>query len=200
MSSKVSTGGKKKAQKHQNTTAFRHNKASRKTREILALPVQGLCARCFEIVDWRKRFRKYKPLTSPKKCVGCEQKTVKEAYHVLCNPCAAKKGVCAKCMQATEIVPGVNVVDAKADLAKQQEFDAKLKQLTERQRRTFVRKMARGEVTEDDLLAMDIKSKDDDDWDFSDDESDEDEDEDEEDPSDDDHDDEAGPSANAAKK
>ncbi|KAI9221151.1 hypothetical protein BC828DRAFT_381831 [Blastocladiella britannica] len=106
MAQKTSTGAQKKGQKYQNTTAFRHNKASKKTKDILALPVQGLCARCFEIVEWRKKFRKYKSLTAPKKCVTCSQKTVKEAYHIMCTPCATSKGVCAKCSEGKDIVDG----------------------------------------------------------------------------------------------
>ncbi len=34
----------------------------------------------------------------------CEQKTVKQAYHQLCQPCAEMKGVCAKCVKNTHIV------------------------------------------------------------------------------------------------
>ncbi|ORZ39975.1 hypothetical protein BCR44DRAFT_97083 [Catenaria anguillulae PL171] len=176
MTAKTSTGGKKQGQKYQNTTAFRHNKASKKTKEILALPVQGVCARCFEIIEWRKKFRKYKPMTQPKKCVSCEQKTVKESYHIMCNPCAHKKNVCAKCGESKEIVEGVNTVTPQEMNAQRQEYEIKLRMLTERQRRTFLRKLARGERTEADLLAMDIKSKDDDMWGFSDDEDEDDED------------------------
>ncbi|KAI8065483.1 hypothetical protein BC940DRAFT_304221 [Gongronella butleri] len=95
---------KKKAQAHQNTTAWKHNKNSRKTREIEDLPVYGLCGRCTEVILWRKKYRKYKPLTSVKKCTNCQEKAIKEAYHVLCHNCASAKNVCAKCLESREIV------------------------------------------------------------------------------------------------
>jgi hypothetical protein len=67
MSGRVSTGGKKTGQKYQNTEAFRHNRASKKTAKILAMPISHVCTHCREILEWRKKYRKYKPLTQPKK-------------------------------------------------------------------------------------------------------------------------------------
>jgi hypothetical protein len=58
---------KKTGQAHQNTTAWKPNKNSKKTRIINALPVYGLCDRCTEVILWRKKYKKYKPLTAPKK-------------------------------------------------------------------------------------------------------------------------------------
>ncbi|CAG8524069.1 10455_t:CDS:2, partial [Paraglomus brasilianum] len=98
---KISISGKKKQQqKYQNTKAFKPNKNSKKSKYINALPINGVCR---EIIEWRKQFKKYKPLTTPKKCVGCLEKTVKEAYHILCNKCASTKGVCAKCQETMDI-------------------------------------------------------------------------------------------------
>ncbi|KAJ3207630.1 hypothetical protein HDU82_003517 [Entophlyctis luteolus] len=73
MSSKVSSskgksGQSKQRQRHQNTYAFKADKYSSKQAEISALPVQGLCSRCADIISWRKRMGQYKPLTVPKKC------------------------------------------------------------------------------------------------------------------------------------
>jgi hypothetical protein len=50
MTNRISTGSKKQGQKYKNTTAYRHNKSSKKTRTILALPVDGLCEKCFEVM------------------------------------------------------------------------------------------------------------------------------------------------------
>lgn len=36
--------------------------------------------------------------------VSCQQKSIKEAYHVLCDDCACKRKVCAKCLESKEIV------------------------------------------------------------------------------------------------
>lgn len=56
---------KKPGPKHQNSFAFKHNPKSKKTLKILALPSEGLCRRCSEQIEWRKKYRKYKPLTKP---------------------------------------------------------------------------------------------------------------------------------------
>ncbi|CAG8644165.1 19497_t:CDS:2 [Dentiscutata erythropus] len=141
---KVSTSGKKKgAQKYQNAYAFRANKNSKKTKIINSLPINGICKRCKDIIEWRKKFKKYKSLKTPKRCVCCEEKTVKEAYHILCNKCAKEKGVCAKCQGSEDIVPS----DVKSDkelLQEQQELDSILSSLPERKKRTYLRQLERG--------------------------------------------------------
>ena len=60
---------KKGPPKHQNKFAFKHNKNSVKTRKLLAKEgtTAGLCARCVEIIEWKIKYRKYKPLKDPKK-------------------------------------------------------------------------------------------------------------------------------------
>lgn len=47
-----------------------------------------VCQRCREKIEWKKKYRKYKPLTVPAKCVKCGNRTVKAAYHQLCDDCA----------------------------------------------------------------------------------------------------------------
>ncbi|KAL9651703.1 hypothetical protein ABK040_009318 [Willaertia magna] len=89
-----------KVPRHQNTTAFKHNKGSKKTQQIASTPNVGLCKRCHDVIEWKKQYRKYKPLTQPRRCNYCNQKTVTLAYHVICDPCAKQKKVCAKCNQA----------------------------------------------------------------------------------------------------
>ena len=60
---------KKKGQKYQNSVAFKNNlhDTSKSTKVINALVVGGVCVRCREIIEWRKKFKKYKPLSAPKK-------------------------------------------------------------------------------------------------------------------------------------
>ena len=55
-----STKKKKKgrAPKHQNTFAFKHNPGSKKTEKILSSPNVGVCKRCFDKIEWRKKYRK----------------------------------------------------------------------------------------------------------------------------------------------
>ncbi|KAI8596070.1 hypothetical protein EDD21DRAFT_420032, partial [Dissophora ornata] len=58
---------KKGAQAHKNTYAFHANKSSKITKRIANMPVGGLCQKCVEVIMWRKKFKKYKPLTTTKK-------------------------------------------------------------------------------------------------------------------------------------
>ncbi|KAJ2846667.1 hypothetical protein IWW36_004239 [Coemansia brasiliensis] len=153
MPEKVSTrgsGAKKGAPKYQNKFAYSHNKGSKKTQKILSLPIDGLCRRCTDQIEWRKQYRKYKPLTVPKKCVGCQLKKVKKAYHVLCDDCAASKGVCAKCQENAHIVE--NTSKTSQDVAEEEQLvRQKLAGLRERERRSYLRKMERGEIAASEL-------------------------------------------------
>ncbi len=92
-------GAAKTGQRYQNASAFKvdmHGE-SRQARLAKALPLSRLCDRCREILEWKKKYGKYKPLTVPRKCTGCSQKTVRQAYYLLCHDCAQKRQVCAKC-------------------------------------------------------------------------------------------------------
>lgn len=93
----------KQAQKHQNTFAFYHNKGSKLTKFILESPIRGLCSKCTTIIEWRKTYRKYKPLTIPKKCTRCEEKSIQEAYHIVCHKCSIQFGICEKCIQPVDL-------------------------------------------------------------------------------------------------
>jgi hypothetical protein len=95
----------------------------------------NVCAKCKAILEWKIKYKKYKLPKAPKKCTICEQKTIKNAYHTMCIPCAEMQNVCPKCGKAEEIVKN-NVPD-------QLKLDAELQNLitglTERKRRTFLR-------------------------------------------------------------
>lgn len=107
-------------QKHQNRTAFKNDlhDTSKKTKFLKSLDISGVCERCKEIIEWKIKYKKYKPLTAPKKCVGCEQKTIKHAYHVLCSKCATEKRVCAKCCKPTEVYTTFIYLDFRNKLIK----------------------------------------------------------------------------------
>ena len=56
-------GGTKKkkkgrAPKHQNSFGFKHNPKSKKTDKILSSPNVGVCRRCHDKIEWRKKYRK----------------------------------------------------------------------------------------------------------------------------------------------
>ena len=96
---KVSSGKPKKGPPaHQNSYAFHHNKSSKLTKHITSLPIRFLCPACVAVIEWRKKFRKYKPLTVVKKCTACNEKKIKDAYHVICGDCVRVTLKCAKCL------------------------------------------------------------------------------------------------------
>jgi hypothetical protein len=95
-------GASKQGQKHQNTYAFKHNKNSILTRKIKQSPLDHLCERCMNQVEWRINFRKYKPLSAPSKCNLCDMKNVYKAYRSICDVCANAKKICTKCTEPIE--------------------------------------------------------------------------------------------------
>ena len=82
-------GPKPRRPAHQNKVAFHHNKNSKKTKVILSLPNEGLCRKCHEVIEWKKAYRKYKPLTQPKK--WCEQQPL---HLLVSNPVASMERGC----------------------------------------------------------------------------------------------------------
>lgn len=93
----TSSGPKSRAQAHCNRFAFRHNKNSKLSKTIQLVGTAGLCASCARKVEWRKKYRQYKPLSAPRMCNGCRQRCVFAAYHTLCVSCAKARGVCEQC-------------------------------------------------------------------------------------------------------
>ncbi len=64
-------GNVKKAgpQKYKNVRAFKNDlyDTSKTQKEINNLEFHGLCDHCKNILDWKVKYKKYKPLTMPKK-------------------------------------------------------------------------------------------------------------------------------------
>ncbi|XP_051876112.1 uncharacterized protein C9orf85 homolog [Pristis pectinata] len=106
MSSERGNVTRKRAQKHQNVIVFKNDKydKSKKLKRLNAITHAGVCKRCKEVLEWKIKYSKYKPLSQPRKCVKCHQKTVKDSYHIMCKPCAFKLELCAKCGKKEEIV------------------------------------------------------------------------------------------------
>ncbi|XP_075067082.1 uncharacterized protein C9orf85 homolog [Mixophyes fleayi] len=106
MSSQKGNVHRSRPQKHRNVTVFKNDKYdnSSQTKKINCKQHDGVCQRCKEVLEWRVKFSKYKSLSQPKKCVKCLQKTVKDAYHIICRPCALQLELCAKCGSKEEIV------------------------------------------------------------------------------------------------
>jgi hypothetical protein len=138
---------KKQGPKHQNSFTFEHNKNSKKSKAIAVLPNKGVCKKCYEILEWRKKYRKYKPLTQPRKCNLCEQKKVTHAYHVICPACAEKLKVCAKCMD-----PEVYQSEKELrEIEKQEmaEIEAELENVPLRLKKAIKRKLRNGDFDSD---------------------------------------------------
>ncbi|XP_074058975.1 uncharacterized protein C9orf85 homolog isoform X3 [Macrotis lagotis] len=106
MSSQKGNVARSRPQKHQNAFSFRNDKfdTSVQTKKINAKLHDGVCQHCKQVLEWRVKYSKYKPLSKPKKCVKCLQKTVKDSYHMICRSCACELEVCAKCGKKEEIV------------------------------------------------------------------------------------------------
>ena len=95
-----SGNNKKKGQKYQNTFTFKHNKGSLLTRKIASTPLDLLCKRCIEILQWKIDYRKYKPLSTVGRCNLCKEKKIYKAYRTICDECAINhlpKKLCSKC-------------------------------------------------------------------------------------------------------
>ncbi|XP_042344428.1 uncharacterized protein C9orf85 homolog [Plectropomus leopardus] len=110
MSSQKGNVSRSRAQKHQNSTAFRNDKygATVQVKKANSKIHDGLCQHCKGVLEWKVKFNKYKTLTQPKKCVKCSQKTVKDAYHIICKPCSLQFEICCKCGKKEEIVVPIN--------------------------------------------------------------------------------------------
>ncbi|CAL8248715.1 unnamed protein product [Merluccius merluccius] len=110
MSSQKGNASRSRAQKHQNSVAYRNDKygASVQVKKANSKTHCGLCQRCKEVLEWKVKYNKYKSLTQARKCVKCSQKTVKDAYHIMCKACSIQLELCAKCGKKEDIVIPIN--------------------------------------------------------------------------------------------
>ncbi|KAJ8414996.1 hypothetical protein AAFF_G00025190 [Aldrovandia affinis] len=106
MSSQKGNVSRSRGQKYQNATAFKNNKytTSDQVKKANAKVHDGVCKHCKEVLEWKVKYNKYKVLTQSRKCVKCLQKSVKDAYHIVCKPCALRLELCAKCGKKEDII------------------------------------------------------------------------------------------------
>lgn len=106
MSSRKGVGSRAQGQKYQNAVAYKNDKygATPQVKKANAKVHDGLCQRCKQILEWKVKYNKYKFLSQPRKCVKCLQKSVKDAYHIMCKPCALRLELCAKCGKNEDVV------------------------------------------------------------------------------------------------
>uniref|UniRef100_A0A8B9YKJ1 Chromosome 9 open reading frame 85 n=1 Tax=Bos mutus grunniens TaxID=30521 RepID=A0A8B9YKJ1_BOSMU len=165
MSSQKGNVTRSRPQRHQNTFSFKNDKFDKsvQTKKINAKLHDGVCQRCKEVLEWRVKYSKYKPLSKPKKCysvltsslnvfpfpfweemlkfgsVKCLQKTVKDSYHIMCRPCACELEVCAKCGKKEDVVIPFNKEPEKTE------------NVENNLRSSHRRSCRRNEVNDDDL-------------------------------------------------
>jgi len=87
----------KKGQRYQNVWAYKHNPNSMLTRKIIKSPLDNLCEHCYDVMEWKIKFRRYKPLTVPARCNLCDKKQIFKAHRTICDICATTKKLCTKC-------------------------------------------------------------------------------------------------------
>ena len=116
-----------------------------------AIEIDGVCQKCKDVLEWKWTYGKYKPLKTPSKCLGCNQKTVLEAYHSLCTSCSSAKKVCPKCIKSGAIE--FSAEERKAE-EEAKEVKEALKWMNERERRSAQRKLDRGDDLSSILAAM----------------------------------------------
>lgn len=93
---------------HQNEFAFRHNPKSKLTEKILASPNVGVCQKCHDKIEWRKQFRKYKPLSQPSTCNLCKRRNITAAYHSICDGCAKSNIAWKKMLEAQDSTTNID--------------------------------------------------------------------------------------------
>lgn len=69
MSCQRGNNSRTRKQKYQNATTFKNDlyDKSKTIQQINAIEHKGICEHCKNILEWRVHFRKYKPLTQPRK-------------------------------------------------------------------------------------------------------------------------------------
>ena len=136
---------KKRAQKHKNITPFINDKydTSGKMKAINQLVVSNVCQRCKDCIEWKIKYKKYKPLTIPAKCKKCDQKRVKYAYHMICSECSVSLKICGKCGEAKRIVGEVE--KSHTEMQKEEShLREELKYMKLREKRTLLRQIEKG--------------------------------------------------------
>ncbi|KAL7720838.1 Uncharacterized protein QTN25_002054 [Entamoeba marina] len=132
-------------------------------KKIKELPNEGLCQKCHDIIEWKKKFHKYKPLKVPGVCLVCRQKTVRYAYHTVCQKCASEKGICAKCREKKEII--VDFTDKKKEEEEKKLFDDQYERMSLRQKKTFWRRVEKNpDIDQNELLNTFTLKDNSDDW------------------------------------
>lgn len=162
MSTQRGNASRTRAQKHKNRHVFKndlHDKTPQQIR-LNKMHVSTVCQRCKEVIEWKIKYKKYKPLTQAKTCARCQQRTVRKAYHVICRDCAVKDHVCAKCLKsADEVEIEAPEPTPQEEQQLQVEMDRLIKSFSERKRRAFLRYMNKGKKKEETEEPLDEEAQ-----------------------------------------
>jgi len=110
-------------------------------------PKDHLCKRCFDKIEWKLKFGKYKKLTQPTRCNACQMKVVVKAYRTRCDKCCDASGLCSMCGEEKNIVPFTD--QEKADISQlrvDQKVENNLKQFKECSKRKLLRLLSKEKV------------------------------------------------------
>jgi hypothetical protein len=96
---------KKQGQTYQNKFKFKPNFKGMTKADFKILeetPLDHLCQRCLDIIQWKIDFQKYKTLSSTRKCETCKKPSIFKNYRLICDSCAVAKKeegilLCTKC-------------------------------------------------------------------------------------------------------
>lgn len=133
--------------KHQNRFAWKPHPLKKKNETEVGgrlrpySDITGVCPRCKDQIEWKRRYGKYKPLVEPAKCQRCTKRAVRQAYHNLCSACAKEHNVCAKCSCQVNRIIGRDCEEVEAE---QKRLEEAVKNARERDRRTLLRAMNKG--------------------------------------------------------
>ncbi|XP_065671081.1 uncharacterized protein C9orf85 homolog isoform X2 [Hydra vulgaris] len=142
MSSQRGNVVKKKGPKHKNEFAFKNDlhDTTGKMKAINNLSVSNVCQRCKDCIEWKIKYKKYKPLTVPGKCVRCFNRNVKFAYHIVCSQCVTENSCCAKCNKNADLV-GTLVQDVSDQQKEESLLEEELKHMRLREKKAFLRQV-----------------------------------------------------------
>ncbi|OVA00828.1 Protein of unknown function DUF2039 [Macleaya cordata] len=136
-------------QKHQNKHAWKPDANRKKNDTELGgrlkpfSEITGVCSRCRDQIQWKRKYGKYKALIEPAKCQRCSKRNVRQAYHNLCSGCAKDLNVCAKCSCHVERIIGRDLSEVEAE---KKTLEEAIKNARERDRRALLRAMNKGKT------------------------------------------------------
>ena len=123
---------------HQNKTAWvplKHQDDLKVGEDFMEGSTHNCCEKCVEVIEWRQKYGKYKPLTKPSRCHTCSQRSIRRPYHGICQECSLKRKVCAKC-EKPYAVPEEDLIRAQKLITLRKDME----RLPERFRRSCERK------------------------------------------------------------